>query len=757
MKGVSHKNFRKYFVYWFDYGKFLIFDCESTGIAFIAIWYTTKLKSMTRRILFLTLLLYCGLNATAQFSYPATKTVDSADTWHKVTVKDPYRWLEDLKNPEVINWFKTQASFTDSVLSKLAYADKLYQEQEDLDVSEPEQKFGARRIGKSLIYNQVKSGEGKTKLYRHFDHASSPQVIASPEMWGENYNIANYEYDPAEKYIAIYAQDGGKEINEVKIYSIKENKILPDIITGSYKGFINNQNGVFYYTQRPTYDPLVIYSHNDEVFKTHIIGTDTALDKVIVSKQTNPEVMSYTDERYLWEIQTFKDCSYEFTWISRSELLYRKSGTTDKWLNLLAGEEIGYYVYYYSNKIYFASFKNAPNGQIKMLDLKDPAAKPVTILAEQGDAIDNEAIEQTKNYLIIPLKKNGIKTYAKFIYLPTNKISTSPFKENTASTMYYAKNRYKNDSLLIVRYDWANYPKVTYAAMGGTKEIPSKYAGNLTLPFANNLLVEEIEVPSYDGTLVPLTIIRRKDLKLNGNNVAIVKGYGAYGISLSPSFYKTYAMLANRGVVCCIAHVRGGGEKGEKWHLGGTKQSKPNTWKDFNACAEYLIAKGYTSPAHLACESASAGGILIGRAITERPDLWACAVPEAGVMNILRMEYSTAGKTQAADYGTVDNINDIFSLMESDALLHIQKGVSYPAMLVVTGWDDQRVNSWQPGKFAAAAQHATASDKPVLLKVNFNGGHGGDMTNKQAAMKEQASKYAFILWQCGFAKTNKYD
>lgn len=710
---------------------------------------------MRRQIFSFVVLLYGGHNATAQFNYPATKTVDSADTWHNVTVKDPYRWLEDMKNPDVISWFKTQASFTDSVLSKLPYADMLFNEQKKLNVAQPEQKFGVRRIGNSILYNQVKSGT--IKVYRQFDNANSPQIIASPETWGENYTISNYEIDPFGNYVAIYAHEGGKEINEVKIYSIAENKILADKITGSYKGFMNNLNGVFYYTQRPTYDPHVIYSHNDEIFKTHIIGTDTAFDKIIVSKQTNPEVMNYSDERYLWEIQTFKGCDYEFTWISRSELLYRKTGTANKWLNLIEAEDFGYYVYYYNNKLYFASFKNAPNGQIKMLDLNNPAVKPVIVLAEQSDPIDNEAIAQTKNYLIVPLKRNGITTYSKFIYLPTNKITASPFKEYTATTRYAGMNLYKNDSVRIQREGWANYPQFSYGDIGSTKERPNKYLVFNSLPFANNLVVEEIEVPSYDGTLVPLTIIRRKDIKLNGKNVAIVNGYGAYGDPILPHLNQSYAILANKGVVCCIAHVRGGGEKGENWHIGGTKQSKPNSWKDFNACAEYLIAKGYTSATHLACEGGSAGGILIGRAVTERPDLWACAVTQVGVMNILRLEYSTAGKTQAADFGTVEDINDFFSMLESDALLHIQKGAKYPAMLIVTGWEDQRTSSWQPGKFAAAAQNATSSDKPVLLKVNFKGGHNGDITNEESVWKQQAAQYAFMLWQCSFDKTNKYD
>lgn len=711
---------------------------------------------MRQLILFFVCILYFEQSSKAQFNYPATRTVDSSDIWHNVTVKDSYRWLENLKNPEVTDWFKAQANFTDDILSKLSYTNTLFNELVRLDVAQPSQRFGNKRIGNSVFYNQIKAGEGKVRIYRQFDHVDSAVVIASAEMWGDNYNIRWWEFDPTEKYIAIYALEGGKEINEVRIYSIAENKILPDKIVGSYKGFMNNRAGQFYYVQRPTYDPQEIYSHNDEIFKTHIIGTDTSQDKVIVSKQTNPEIMSYTDERYLWDIQTFKGCNYEFASISPTEFLYRKSGGTDKWMKLFQKEDVAENIYYYNNKIYFFSFKDAPNGMIKMLDLNNPAAKPVTILAEQSDPMDYGAVTQTKNYLIVPFVKNGVSTYSKFIYLPGNKTTASPFKENTARIRYFG-NRFKNDSVVIVRESWINFPQVTNAAIGSNKEIPSPYRLNNSLPFANNLMVEEIEVPSYDGTLVPLTIIRRKDLKLNGNNIAIISGYGAYGTTMTPGFNQTHALLANKGIVVCIAHVRGGGEKGANWHKAGTKQSKPNTWKDFNSCATYLIDKGYTSATHLACEGASAGGILIGRAITERPDLWACAVPEVGVLNILRFEYTTGAKTQVADFGTLENINDFFSMMESDALLHVQKGVSYPAMLVVTGWEDQRVSSWQCAKFAAAAQHATTSGKPVLLKVNYKGGHFGDVTDKQASIREQAAKYAFILFQCGFDKANKYD
>lgn len=712
---------------------------------------------MLRQIVLLTLLLCFLKSVYAQVNYPATKTVDSADTWHNVIVKDPYRWLEDLKAPEVLNWFRTQSKFTDSVLNNLTYVDSLFSELVKLDISQPEQKYGVKRVGNSVYYNKIIKGESKFKVYRQDDNKATPTVIASADMWGDNYGIYSYDIDPSEKYIAICAQEAGKEINDVKIYSIVENKILPDKIEGNYKGFIKNKNATFYYVQLPTYEIHKNFSHGDEIFKSHIIGTDTSLDRVITSKQINPEIMSFADGSYLYEIETFKNCDYEFAWIgqtSTSELWYRKSSTI-KWEKLFSADDMVYNIYHYNNKLYYTSLKNAPNGTIKLLDLNNVTLVSKTILPEQDNPLDYYAITQTKSYLIVPLKKNGISIYTKFVNLQTNKISPSPFKESTARTRYFGA--IKNDSVLIVRESWANFPQISIGNIETNKETFSKYYTNQSLPFANNLTVEEIEVPSYDGTLVPLTIIRRKDLILNGNNVAIVNGYGAYGESISPYFDQTYAMLANKGVVVCFAHVRGGGEKGLNWHLSGMKQSKPNSWKDLNSCAEYLISKGYTSTTHLACEGGSAGGILIGRAVTERPDLWACAVPEVGVLNIVRGEHSAYGKTNNDEFGATENINEFFSMLESDAVLHIEKGIKYPAMLVVTGWNDPRVSSWQCGKFAAAAQNATTSGKPVLLKVNFNGGHGGDMTDKKTTMKQGAEKYAFILSQCEFEKANKYN
>jgi prolyl oligopeptidase len=694
--------------------------------------------------------------------------VDSADTWHNVTVKDPYRWLENMKDKNVENWYQSQNTFTDSVLNTLSFSDSLFNlfkqanKQDDND-----QKFGLKQFSNSTIYFSYNTLDNKLTAYRKFNNQSNPKIIATSKLWGDNYNISTWEYDPNKKYLAIIAQQGGKEINHVKIYDIINDKILEDTIYGSYKAFLQNQSNTFYYLYCNPDEPDVLSKKEKYIYKSHILGTNNATDIVITSLAKTPELMIEKNGKYIYEITTFSNCPYEFSSIGQSteyETWYHQSNSNDKWIQLFSADEKVPIFWHYNNYIYYFTYQNASNGKVMRLNLANPQTTRTTIIPEQNIPFDYELIERysrrfrTKSYLMVPYVKNGRNSLTKFINLTSQKVIDNRFKSTATKTVYLAKEEEANDSLVITKIGWITNSKRTYGDINTGKEKTNPLEPNTTNAYENILVAKEVEVPGYDGTLIPLTIICRKDLKLNGSNVAIVEGYAAYGAVLPPPFVNMTALaLANKGIVICYASPRGGGEKGENWHLGGVKQSKPNSWKDFNACAEWLIQNGYTSKNHLACIGVSAGGILVGRAITERPDLWACAIPEVGVLNILRSEYSVLGKSQADEFGTTENINDFFSMMENDAVLHIQKGVKYPAMLIITGWNDPRVSSWQCAKFSAAAQNATASEKPVLLKVNFNGGHFGESTDSEAGFRADAKKYAFILWQCGFGKANKYD
>lgn len=234
---------------------------------------------------------------------------------------------------------------------------------------------------------------------------------------------------------------------------------------------------------------------------------------------------------------------------------------------------------------------------------------------------------------------------------------------------------------------------------------------------------------------------------MDGSNACLMEGYGAYGVSITSGLDLRQNALAVQGAVIAIAHIRGGGEKGDAWYKAGLKTTKPNTWKDFISCAEYLIDKGYTSSQKISGIGTSAGGVLISRAITERPDLFAAAICNVGCANALRLEFGANGPVNIPEFGTVKDSIECKALYEMDGMQHVVKGTKYPAVICVAGWNDSRVIAWEPGKFAAALQNATSSGKPVLMKVNYNNGHFTE--DKSVTYKNFAGMYAFAMWQCG--------
>ena len=267
-------------------------------------------------------------------------------------------------------------------------------------------------------------------------------------------------------------------------------------------------------------------------------------------------------------------------------------------------------------------------------------------------------------------------------------------------------------------------------------------------PELDDLIAKEVMVKSHDGVMVPVSIICNKNIKMDGQNPTVLYSYGAYGNSTSPFFSPiTLAYTLYNGVLV-IPHVRGGGELGEAWHKAGQKETKPNTWKDGIATAEYLINEGYTNPSKLSIFGGSAGGIFVGRAITERPDLFVAGAPMVGSMNPVRMEETPNGPVNTPEFGTVKDPIEFKALLEMDSYHHIEPKTKYPAMLISAGINDPRVIAWQPAKFAAKLQAANSSDKPILFLTNFEGGHGGG-TKLTDTIDEFAGLFAFFYWQSG--------
>ena len=254
-------------------------------------------------------------------------------------------------------------------------------------------------------------------------------------------------------------------------------------------------------------------------------------------------------------------------------------------------------------------------------------------------------------------------------------------------------------------------------------------------------------VEAHDGELIPLSIVYNKDIVMNGDNGAFLFGYGAYGTSLSPFFSPTFLYWVSKGGVFCVPHVRGGGEKGENWHNAGKKINKENTWKDLISCTEYLIKEGFTNKDKTVIYSMSAGGIMVGRAVTERPDLFKVMIAEAANLNPYRTESRTdGGGSNIKEYGTVKDSLEFLSLIDMDPYLNLQLGKNYPSMLITAGENDQRIPRWMPGKFAAKAQNVTKSSNPILYQLIKDSGHG-DFTETEQFYLSYANMFAFSLWQ----------
>jgi prolyl oligopeptidase len=262
------------------------------------------------------------------------------------------------------------------------------------------------------------------------------------------------------------------------------------------------------------------------------------------------------------------------------------------------------------------------------------------------------------------------------------------------------------------------------------------------------LMAEEVKARSHDGAMVPLSIVRKKDSQLDGSNPAYLSGYGAYGTTQEPGFNQVLLAWLERGGIYSVCHVRGGGEYGEDWHVAGKGLTKANTWKDFIACGEYLVAHGYTTPGRLSGEGGSMGGVLIGRAITERPDLFGAAIISVGLTDTLRAELTDNGQTNIPEIGSVKTEEGFRALYEMSTYVHVKDGTRYPAVLLMTGSNDPRVDPWHSGKLTARLQAASVSGKPVLLRVDYGAGHGSG-GGKQAMLESIADLVSFLLWQAG--------
>jgi prolyl oligopeptidase len=481
----------------------------------------------------------------------------------------------------------------------------------------------------------------------------------------------------------------------------------------------------------------------------HRLGTDLEQDKVVLQHGSAPlKDVSQT----VWPCITRVSSGYAIAVIFNGTQLNidayvstidSLSQNAPKWLKICdAADEVRGFTAN-GEDLYLRTSKNAARFKIIKTSLAKPdLATAETVFAESDSIVKNIFAANDALYAIAT--ENGIGKLIRITY--DGKLEYLKLPSDGA--VNFLRNDHRADGILISIKTWtkceSHYDYNPSTNLFTDLELQPK--GKYYAP--DDLVATEVTVKSHDGTMVPLSIIHKQGMKLDGSNPCLLMGYGAYGYSFDPFYLQTQSVWYERGGMFAIAHVRGGGENGEEWYRAGFQQTKPNTWKDFIACAEYLIEQKYTSPVKLAGEGVSAGGILIGRAITERPDLFAVAIPRVGCLNQVRFETTPNGVNNTPEFGNCETEAGFQALYEMDSFLHVRDGVNYPAMLITHGITDPRVEPWQSAKFAARVQAASASGKPVLLRMDYEAGHGIGSTKTQL-IQERADIFAFMMWQFG--------
>jgi prolyl oligopeptidase len=684
------------------------------------------------------------------------------EEYYGTKVSDAYRYMENLKDPEVAAWMKAQNDYTRAIVARIPHRAELFARIKQLDESAPARLGTVRRLpGEHYFYEKFPAQANVGKLYRRHGLAAEEILLVDPEKLstagGPPYALNYYAPSDDGKYVAYGISPGGSENAVLHVLEAATKRESSETIDRAQFGDVISwrpDERSFFYNRlqklAPDAPPTDRYLKS-RVF-LHVIGTDPEKDPAVFGYEVSPDVK--VDPADIPFVVTFPGSPHAIGLLAhgvqREITLYAapleslgKAGTP--WHKLCdVGDDVTDFAAH-GEDLYLLTHKEASRFKVIRTGVQKPDLARAAVVVPPGEPVLT-GLAATQDALYVQELDGGIGRLLRLPFDGKGARENVRLPFDGSITLHPPDPRVSG--LLIGMSSWTKAYRV-YSYDSKTKQLtdtrlrPSGPYDNPT-----GIESEEVKARAADGTLIPLSIIHQRALKLDGSHPTLLVGYGAYGITLDPGFNVDSLAWLERGGVMAIAHVRGGGEYGEDWHKAGMKLTKPNTWRDFIACAEYLIEKKYTSPTRLAGQGTSAGGITIGRGITERPDLFAAAISEVGASNTLRAEFGPNGPPNIPEFGTVKEPEGFKALYEMDAYQHVKDGTRNPAVLVTTGMNDPRVDPWEPAKMAARLQAATTSGKPVLLRVEYEAGHGIGSTKAQF-QELLTDEYAFLFWQLG--------
>ncbi len=677
-----------------------------------------------------------------------------------IPVSDPFRYMENLDDPFVLQWMKRQADYARAVLESIPGRQPLIEKMTDFDRRKPARVYNLSITDSNRYFYLKRTPSDETgKLYYRDGFEGRETLLFDPSDYQSGgrgtFVVSNVSPTDDGKTVAVSVAADGSEDDVILVMDVESATFYPEKIDRcrfANPSWLPDGRAFLYNRLQASAKHDIDRQKNSAVY-LHRLGTDPSDDREIFSRRINPELNIRPED--IPFVRYDKDSARLYALVRnvdpRLTVYYTPVSELPKpdisWKPLLKPENNVYNFAATDEALYLFTPENAPNFRILKTALDNPDIGRAEVFVPEPKKGVLTAFGLTNEGFYYTLSKNGVREelYRKEPGRRKAKRISLPFDAGSARL---STRGFNFPEVWLVASGWtSDYKRYRYDAATGdfrneTLSSPAEY------PEYNNLVVEELLVPSHDGTEVPLSLIYRKGLKKDGSAPLLFYGYGAYGKALTPFFNPYFLLWVHKGGVLAIAHVRGGGELGDEWHKAGMKTTKPNTWKDLIACATYTNEKNYSSPERTAANSASAGGILVGKAMTERPDLFAAVVPQVGAMNPLRGEKSPNGPVNVPEFGTIKDSVECRALIAMDPYLGIESGVAYPAALVTAGMNDPRVIAWQPAKFAARLQHATSSGNPVLFLTDFRSGHGiGDTKTKR--FETLADVLSFALWRTG--------
>jgi len=686
------------------------------------------------------------------------------DDYYGTKIVDPYRYMENLQDPEVQRWLKGQNDYARAALASIPGRTQLLARIRELDQSAP--RVNAQRLpGDLYLVSKRLPKEDIAKLYLRRGLRGEDQLLVDPEKitlaapnQGKGKNVIQY-FAPSRdnKSVAVGIAPGGSERDtEMHFFETASGHETGDVILRAWGANPNwlTDNRSLVYQKLQKLPPGAPATEVEQKVRTylHVLGTDAEQDPAVFGYEVVPSIS--VPPTYFGTVVAQPNWDYAVGSINDGaspnsayyiERVADLGKTKSFWRKVTDFSDDVTDIEVHGDDLYLLTYKNALRYKVLRLDARQPDLASAETVVPPGPAVV-AGINPAQDALYVSLLDGGISRILRLPYGPHPRPEevTLPFKGSA-----FAGTDPRLPGALLFLTSWTRAPQI-YAYDPETKQSSDTKLQPVG-PFDDPKEVEslEVKVPSYDGTLVPLSIVRPKGMKMDGSNPTVMAGYGAYSIVYTPFFDTKRLAWHEKGGVYAVCHVRGGGEYGEEWHLGGKGSTKPNTWRDFIACAQYLIDQRYTSPARLAGWGGSAGGILIGRAITERPDLFGAAIDIVGCADMLRFETTANGVPNIPELGSTKTEDGFKNLYAMSSYHHIRDRTAYPAVLLETGMNDPRVDPWEMAKMTARLQAATTSGKPILLRVEYEGGHGGIGGTEKQAQERLADEWSFLLWQFG--------